>query len=119
VLIADDDKAVTKLLTAILTRNGFSVEVVQNGEEAIALLDTTSFEAIVLDLMMPRVDGFEVIAHLERTAPDRLSREVIVLTAVSARDLRKLDGRRVFRVLRKPFDLGELVAAVTSCVDGH
>lgn len=119
VLIADDDKAITRLLNTILTRNGFAVDIVGNGEDAITLLDTANFAAIILDLMMPRVSGFDVIEHLERTAPDRLTRDVIILTAVSARDLSKLDGRHVFRIIRKPFDLGEFVAAVTACVDGH
>ena len=113
----DDDKAIRTLLTTVLKRKGFWVETARNGEEAIEIIAGMKFAAIVLDLMMPRVDGFEVIDYLERSEPDRLKHCVIVLTAVANRDLVKLDGRRVFRILRKPFDLEELINVVTECVD--
>ncbi|MEA2238185.1 MAG: two-component system, NtrC family, response regulator PilR [Thermoanaerobaculia bacterium] len=119
VLVVDDDKSIRTLLTAVLTRKAFLVEAAQNGDEAIGVIAEREFDAIVLDLMMPKVDGFEVIEHLERTMPDRLRRCVIVLTAVADRDLRKLDEKQVFRVLRKPFDLDEFVEAVTECVNSQ
>jgi CheY-like chemotaxis protein len=116
-LVVDDDKAIRSLLTAVLSRKGYSVETARNGQEAIEVIAGKKFEAIILDLMMPKVDGFEVIEHLARTAPEQLKRCVIVLTAVASKDLRKLDGTRVFRVIRKPFDLGELMSAVSECLE--
>jgi CheY-like chemotaxis protein len=107
------------LLTAILTRRGFAVHAVKNGAEAIDAIVAADFDAIILDLMMPIVDGFEVITHLERVAPRSLKHCVIVLTAASTKDLGKLDGKKVFRVIRKPFDLDQLVEIVTECVDDH
>jgi CheY-like chemotaxis protein len=118
VLVVDDDNAIRTLLTTVLTRNGYSVESARNGEEAIDAIVDCKFDAIILDLMMPKVDGFEVIEHLDRIDAERLKRCVIVLTAASEKDLRKLDGSRVFRVIRKPFDLAELIGAVGECVDG-
>ena len=118
-LVVDDDKAIRSLLTAVLSRKGYSVETARNGEEALEVIAVKTFEAIILDLMMPKVDGFEVIEHLARTAPEQLKRHVIVLTAVASKDLRKLDGSRVFRVLRKPFDLDELLSVVTDCIEGN
>jgi len=115
-LVVDDDKAIRSLLTAVLSRKGYSVETARNGEEALEVIAIKTFEAIILDLMMPKVDGFEVIEHLARTAPEQLKRGD--LTAVASKDLRKLDGSRVFRVLRKPFDLDELLSAVTDCIEG-
>jgi CheY-like chemotaxis protein len=105
------------LLATILTRKGYSVEKAQNGEEGIRVITEREFNAIVLDLMMPKVDGFEVIEHLDRTVPEKLRRCVIILTAAANRDLRKLDESKVFRVLRKPFDLDEMVATVAECVE--
>lgn len=119
VLVVDDDNAIRTLVTTVLVRNGYSVESAQDGEEAIETIADNEFDAIVLDLMMPKVDGFEVIECLERMDVERLKRCVIVLTAVSEKDLRKLDGSRVFRVIRKPFDLAELVGAVNECVGGQ
>ena len=118
-LVVDDDKAIRSLITAVLSRKGYSVETARNGEEALEVIAVKTFEAIILDLMMPKVDGFEVIEHLARTAPEQLKRGVIVLTAVASKDLRKLDGSRVFRVLRKPFDLDELLSVVTDCIEGN
>ena len=120
VLVVDDDKAIRTLVTTVLVRSGYSVETARNGDEAIETIVGSEFEAIILDLMMPKVDGFEVLERLERMAgSERLKRCVIVLTAVSEKDLRKLDGSRVFRVIRKPFDLAELVGAVSECVGGQ
>ncbi len=117
VLVVDDDNAIRTLVTTVLRRNGYSVETARNGEEAIQTIAGGGLDAIILDLMMPKLDGFEVIDHLERTwDSERLKRSVIVLTAVSEKDLRKLDDRRVFRVIRKPFDLAELLLAVSECI---
>ena len=118
VLVVDDDKAIRSLVATVLSKRGYSIEIARNGEEALAAIADCKFEVIILDLMMPKVDGFEVIEHLARTTPETLTKCVIVLTAVASRELRKLDSSRVFRVIRKPFDLEELVSAVTECVEG-
>jgi CheY-like chemotaxis protein len=119
VLVVDDDNAIRTLVTTVLTRNGYSVQTARNGDEAIETIVGSEFDAIILDLMMPKVGGFEVIEHLERTGGSERLKRVIVLTAVSEKDLRKLDESRVFRVIRKPFDLSELVGAVSECIDGQ
>ncbi len=120
VLVVDDDSAIRTLITTVLVRNGYSVETARNGDEAIQTIVGSEFDAVILDLMMPKVDGFEVIEHMERTSgSELLKRCVIVLTAVSEKDLRKLDVRRVFRVIRKPFDLAELLGAVSECIAGQ
>jgi CheY-like chemotaxis protein len=116
VLIAEDDASICTLLVAVLKREGFTCEVARNGLEAIRLLTPGKYAAVLLDLMMPVVSGFEVIEHLERTAPEELHACVIVLTAVAEKDLKRLHGKPVFRVLRKPFDMVELLVAIRECV---
>ena len=116
-LVADDDNTVRTLISTVLTRQGFVVEAVRNGDEAIQKIATLDYQAILLDLMMPLASGYEVITYLERTAPERLRSCVIVVTAVSTADLRRLDGKTFFRVVQKPFDLDDLVATVTECVE--
>ena len=118
VLVVDDDKAIRTLVRTILTRNAYLVQTARNGEEAIDAMAGSKFDVIILDPMMPKVDGFEVIEQMARTAPEQLRRRVIVLTAVASKDLGKMDGIRVFRVIRKPFDLNDLVSAVAECADG-
>ena len=119
VLVVDDDEAIRTLLSAVLKRKGFAVETVRNGKDAIQKIRTTEYAAILLDLMMPEVDGYDVIAHLERTAPDVLCDCVIVVSAVSTKDLERLEGKSILRIIRKPFDLDELTATVVACTDAR
>jgi CheY-like chemotaxis protein len=118
-LIAEDDDGVRMLISTVLKRNGYSVDLARNGVEAIERLAGFNYQAILLDLNMPMANGFEVISYLELTAPERLAERVIVLTAVSNSQLRKLDGKPVFRVMRKPFDLDELLSTVAECCKGN
>jgi two-component system response regulator MprA len=116
ILVVDDDSAIRVLLTTVLRRNGFEVDVARNGEEALEMIVAMSYAVILLDLMMPICDGLEVIQYLDRAGDSLPQRCIIVLTAAAGKDLARLDSKRVFRVLRKPFDLSELMTAVTECL---
>lgn len=65
ILIAEDEKALSKALTLKFTREGFTVTVANNGQEALDILDKEKFDVIVLDLVMPKVDGFAVLQKLK------------------------------------------------------
>lgn len=114
VLIIDDDVAVQRLMTTLLSRRGAVVKCVGDGTEGLAALDGHVYDAIVLDLMLPRQNGFDVIAALRVRSPDVLDR-VIVVTAVSEHQLRMLDRGAVRMMLRKPFDIDEFIRAVFAC----
>ncbi len=114
-LIAEDDEGVRTLISTVLKRNGYAVDLAKNGAEAIEKIALSDYDAILLDLNMPMANGFEVISYLELTAPERLAESIIVLTAVSNSELRKLDGKPVFRIMRKPFDLDDLLTTVATC----
>ena len=115
ILIADDDESIRKLVGIVLKRSGFAVDSARSGEEAIQKIDASFYDAILLDLNMRPGSGYDVIAHLEAVAPDRLAERVIVLTAVADVELRRLEGKRLFRVVRKPFDLDDLLSIVVDC----
>jgi two-component system chemotaxis response regulator CheY len=116
VLITDDDAAIRTLLMTVLTRAGFLVTAANNGQEAMDRIARERFNAIVLDLMMPLMDGFDTIQQMELSDANLAKESVIVVSAASPRDLKKLDEARVFCVIRKPFDIGVLVEAVRRCV---
>lgn len=78
ILVVDDDTRLRKALKRVLVANGFAVEVAADGSEALARLRTDSYDAVVLDLMMPGHDGIEVCERL-RAAGDQLP--VLMLTA--------------------------------------
>ena len=65
ILIVEDEQAMAKALELKLDHAGFETEVVQNGEEALDLLGAESFDAIILDLIMPKMDGFDFLQQIK------------------------------------------------------
>lgn len=114
VLVVDDDHSIRRLIRTLLSRAGYESEEAQNGEEALRLIKSHDYRIVLLDLMMPVVNGFEVLEWLEEHSPHHLQC-VIVTTAAADRDISRLRRDAVFAVLRKPFDLAELVQTVERC----
>ena len=118
VLVIDDEPAIRGLVAKIVQRAGLSVDTASDGADAIAKLDETDYSVVIVDLMMPRVDGFGVIDHI-RSSP-RPKPAVIVVSAGDPVELRRLDGKVVHSIVRKPFEidvLGELVIAAAEMID--
>jgi DNA-binding response OmpR family regulator len=116
VLLIDDDPAVRGLLAALLNRDGLPSEAAADGAEAISRLRRNDYDAIILDLMLPELNGFEVLRFLKAERPHLLSR-VVVITAATESTLRDFhDGTLVSALLRKPFDIVELSDAVRRCL---
>ncbi len=65
ILIAEDEKPVAKALSLKLEHEGFAVTIVENGVDALAAIEKDDFSCLVLDLMMPEMDGFEVLSALQ------------------------------------------------------
>jgi DNA-binding response OmpR family regulator len=116
VLVVDDDPAIRNLLMLLLKRNNLSADFAPDGAQGLARMESTRYSAIILDLMMPALDGFSFIELLSESEP-ALCKRVIVLTAVSQRTLTRLDERLVWSVVRKPFDIDSLMQCVLACVD--
>ena len=109
-LYAEDEKSLARAVSTILTRNNYSVDTVQDGESALEYLETGNYDGVILDVMMPKKDGFEVLKTM-RARGDRTP--VLLLTAraeiddrVSGLDLGAND------YLTKPFDMKELLARI-------
>lgn len=109
ILIVDDDQPTQQLLTALMRRNGFKSTVASNGADAIAALGSTTFSVIILDLMMPSVDGRAVIDFLAR---EKKNVPVIVCTAAGPKRTDEIKSDLVKAVLRKPFDIDLLTDMV-------
>jgi two-component system, OmpR family, response regulator len=115
ILVAEDDPGIQTLLRTILTREGFAVDCVADGTEALQRLGATRYDVILLDLMMPNLSGADLIARLADANDDALSR-VIVITAAALHDARSFHR---LPVLRKPFDLDELRSRVYAVAEGE
>lgn len=117
VLVADDDQAIRQLVCTIVQREGLLVDCVADGAEAIEKLKTNDYAVILLDLMMPIVDGFGVVEHLKENPP--LQKPVIlVISAYADQSFQQVDPNIVAGVLRKPFEVAELGSLVRLCVHG-
>lgn len=109
-LLAEDEKALSKALTAILERNNYSVDAVYDGQAALEYLETGNYDGVILDIMMPKVDGITVLKEIRRRGN---LIPVILLTAKSEVDdkVAGLDaGANDY--LAKPFHSKELLARI-------
>jgi len=113
VLVVDDDDAIRSLVTTVLKRRGLVVDTARNGLEAIERLHACRYVLILLDLMMPGLNGWDVLDHLE-SLPARERPIAVVLTAGTEPRTFKPDV--VAGLVRKPFDLDMLVDTVVGCL---
>jgi DNA-binding response OmpR family regulator len=118
VLIVEDDLAIRRLVRTVLLRQGYAVDVAGDGNEAVLKMETTEYDVIILDLMMPNLDGFSFIGTMARDAPERLRRVIITSAASPAVINERLKGIP-FDLLPKPFDINELITRVRRCVDAQ
>jgi two-component system response regulator MprA len=108
VLIVDDDDEIRYSLRNMLLVSDFDVALAADGLEALKVLDRSRVDALVVDLMMPRLDGVGVIRALLARPEEQRPKIVIVISAHM--ELRRLVmGLHVRRVFSKPFDAMELV----------
>ncbi|HEY6843800.1 MAG TPA: response regulator [Thermoanaerobaculia bacterium] len=115
ILIVEDDLAIRRLLKMVLAREGFRVEEAVDGVEAVMKLRQQEFDVIILDLMMPNLDGFEFLKSLAESEPSRLKR-IIVTSAASPVVIRDRMRGTPFDLLPKPFDINEVVDRVRACI---
>ena len=118
ILVVEDDPAMLKLEAGILTREGFVVDRASSGEEALDRLQATAYQAIVLDLGLPGIDGFEVVRRLkEQEGPNRRV-PIVIVTATGDHEAahRGFDAGAVM-FLTKPFGARALRAAIQSVIE--
>ena len=112
ILLAEDEPNIVESLRFLLTRKGFDVDVRDNGREALEAARTDPPDVLVLDVMLPEMDGFEILARL-RESVDTIDLPVLMLTAKGQREDREraLAGG-ANRFISKPFSNAELLDAV-------
>lgn len=113
ILVVDDDDAIRTMVERVLRREQYDVESARDGFEAIEKLTRNDYATVLLDLMMPRVDGHGVLRFLEteHSAPPR----VIVMSANIQGAHETASAKPVVRVLPKPFDIRQLISHVRDC----
>jgi len=117
ILLIEDDHRLTQSLRRGLQEAGFSVDAVHDGDEGLAAGLSTPYDVIVLDVMLPRLDGFEVSRRLRR---NRIHTPILMLTARDSVDdrVQGLDSG-ADDYLAKPFALKELLARIRALARRH
>ncbi|MFI3214675.1 MAG: response regulator transcription factor, partial [Eubacteriales bacterium] len=116
-LLCEDEKELSNALVAILKHSKYSVDAVYDGEEALAYLEDSSYDAVILDIMMPKVDGITV---LKKTRQKGNRVPILMLTARSQVDDKVLGldlGANDY--LTKPFATKELLARIRAMTRGQ
>lgn len=113
-LVVDDDDPIRTMLAKVVERQDLEVDTARDGEEAISRIDEDGYAVIVLDLMMPRVDGYGVLRHMQQHHPEKLACTIIA-SAVPEPEILKRFGAPVYRIHAKPFDMARLIADIREC----
>ncbi|MGE5618007.1 MAG: response regulator transcription factor [Sphingomonadaceae bacterium] len=117
ILVVDDDDAIRHMVGTLLVEEGYQVEMAQNGEEAVKLVRQKPFDLVVLDVLMPVMDGWEVAS---RMLTDEKTRDIpiVFLTALSSYT-DQLKGWRMgcFDYITKPFDIGLFLMRVRAALE--
>jgi CheY-like chemotaxis protein len=119
VLVVDDDDVIRQLIRVNLELEGFEVHTAHDGEDALAKAVALKPDVITLDIMMPRLDGWDAAAKL-RADPETAHIKVVLLSArAQEADLRRGSRIGVDAYLTKPFDPDELIDTVRRLAAGE
>jgi two-component system OmpR family response regulator len=116
VLIVEDDPGVREMIAVALRQKLLLVDEASHGEEALSLLREHQYTVLLVDLIMPTMDGLALLRELDRV-PMIHAPVVLVVTGADRDMISKLDTQRIHGVIRKPFDPDDLATLVRACAD--
>ena len=110
ILLVDDEKTMVKYLSRRLIKRGFNVSVAYNGLSALEEIKKNDFDLVLLDVLMPEMDGIETLKEIKKIRPET---EVVMLTGHASVKV-GIDGMKsgAFNYILKPFDLNDLVEEI-------
>ena len=114
-LVVDDDSNIRRMIVAALKRDGYAFFEAPNGRDALDIMRAERPDVVVLDLMMPILSGWDVLAERQRDA-DLMRIPVILISANRDPEIASAVDKGICAFLPKPFDIGALSALVRSCV---
>lgn len=116
ILIVDDEPNIVMSLEFLMRKNGYGVSIARNGTEALEALDRAAFDVVLLDVMMPDVDGYQVCRHL-RQLPHGTRTRVIFLSAKSKdADIQKGYEVGADLYIPKPFSTRQLMSTIKELI---
>lgn len=109
-LLLDDDPSMQRLVLAMLKNEGYRVDVVSSGQQAIEKVGAHEYHALLLDVMTPTEGGLTVIRYLQKEKPAMVKR--VVLVTASPQSVLHAVEKDVFAIVHKPFEANELLATI-------
>jgi len=110
VLIAEDDAGIRTLLLTALRSEPLEIHAVEHGLDALRLAVKDEYAVILLDMMMPHLNGFDFLDGMRRAVPR--SRSIVFVITALDESLVRLPARQVHAIIRKPFDITQLVMMI-------
>jgi len=117
ILVVEDDSTTRQTLRLILEQGGCDVDEAVDGEKAVGALAQRRYDAIILDIALPRMSGTDVMEYIASTTPEVLA-SIVVVTGLEAHEVRNLFPE-ICETLSKPVMPGRLMASVRRCVPGE
>jgi len=110
ILLVDDEKTMVKYLSKRLIKKGFEISMAYNGSDALAQVKAADFDVVLLDVLMPGMNGIDTLKEIKKIKPRT---EVIMLTGHASVEV-GIEGMKAgaFNYIMKPFDPNELVAEI-------
>lgn len=110
ILLVDDEKTMVKYLSKRLIKRGFDVSVAYSGLSALEEIKKNDFDLVLLDVLMPEMDGIETLKEIKKIRPET---EVVMLTGHASVKV-GIDGMKsgAFNYILKPFDLNDLLEEI-------
>ncbi len=119
ILVVDDDILVLEALEELLESSGHQVRVATRGQEALEILDQERFDLLILDVVMPKMTGFDVCCEVRKRDDEMSKVKIIMLTAkTEERDVKMGEKYKCNLYLTKPIDPGRLKELIRDTLEG-
>ncbi|MPZ77571.1 MAG: response regulator [Deltaproteobacteria bacterium] len=109
ILIVEDNRLTRTTLGQFLRGKGYTVELAEDGAQAISLLNEDAFDLVISDIVMPKVNGWDLLAHVGTNLPDT---PVLLMTAYTQVQPSQAQSHKTSDLIFKPFDLGNVLCKV-------
>ena len=118
ILVVDDSTTNVVLLEAILDEKGYKIETALNAKEAYALIEKSTPDLILLDLLMPKISGFDFLKEIRKNEKTKNTPVIVVSALTDEENIEKIMGMGAIDFVKKPIDLQYLVDKVESVLLG-
>jgi DNA-binding response OmpR family regulator len=114
ILLVDDEPNIIMALEYTLRKNNYDIFIARDGEEAILLSEKLQPDLVILDIMMPKVDGYEVLEYLRQHETLKYATQTIIISAKQKEtDVQKALSLGAKEYIKKPFSMKKLLSTVT------